>query len=44
MANLIADSGLHFETIETEFNPDQPLILPNGKVEISLFMKTILVL
>lgn len=29
--SLIANSGLHFKTCEVAFNPEEPLLLPNGK-------------
>lgn len=31
MEHLIADSGIHFFTTEVEFNPAEPITLPNGR-------------
>ncbi len=28
---LIANSGLHFKTVEMEINSEEPLVLPEGK-------------
>ena len=39
--SLIADSGLHFKTVEIEFNPDQPLVLKSGKTLKYTFLEAI---
>lgn len=39
--SLIANSGIHFKTIYKELNPDQPLMLPNGKTLKYTFVETI---
>lgn len=31
MIHLISNTGIHFHSCEVEFNPTQPLVLPNGK-------------
>lgn len=41
MDHLIADSGIHFITSELEFNPNEPLVLPSGKVLKYSFVETI---
>lgn len=39
--SLIANSGLHFMTTYLDFNPDQPLMLANGKTLKYTFIETI---
>lgn len=39
--SLIADSGLHFKTVEIEFNPEEPLVLKSGKTLKYTFLETI---
>ena len=41
MDHLIADSGIHFITSELEFNPNEPLVLPSGKVLKYSFVETV---
>lgn len=41
MEHLIADSGIHFITKETEFNPSEPLILNSGKILKYSFCETV---
>lgn len=38
---LIANSGLHFKTVEVEFNPEEPLVLKNGKTLKYTFLEAI---
>ena len=39
--SLIADSGLHFKTVQVDINPDEPLVLPNGKTLKYTFLEAI---
>lgn len=39
--SLIADSGLHFKTVEIEFNPEDPLLLKSGKTLKYTFLEAI---
>ena len=39
--SLIADSGLHFKTIQIELNPEEPLILSDGKTLKYTFLESI---
>lgn len=41
MTRLIANSGLHFTTINVELNPDEPVMLPDGKSLKYTFLETI---
>ena len=39
--SLIANSGLHFKTIELDINPDEPLVLKNGRTLKYTFLETV---
>lgn len=39
--SLIANSGLHFKTIQLDINPDEPLVLSNGKTLKYTFLESI---
>ena len=39
--SLIANSGLHFKTVEIELNPEEPLVLEGGKTLKYTFLETI---
>lgn len=39
--SLIASSGLHFKTVQIEFNPEEPLVLKNGKTLKYTFLESI---
>lgn len=39
--SLIANSGLHFKTLEVTFNPEEPLLLQNGKTLKYTFVETV---
>lgn len=39
--SLIANSGLHFKTINIDLNIDEPLILPNGRTLKYTFLETV---
>lgn len=39
--SLIADSGIHFKTVEREFNADEPLVLDSGRTLKYTFLETI---
>ena len=38
---LIANSGLHFKTVQIEFNPEEPFVLKSGKTLKYTFIETI---
>ena len=39
--SLIANTGLHFKTTEIEFNPEEQLVLPDGKTLKYTFLETV---
>lgn len=39
--SLIANTGLHFKTVFLELNPEEPLLLPNGKTLKYTFLESI---
>lgn len=39
--SLIANSGLHFKTVQIEFNPEEPFVLKSGKTLKYTFIETI---
>lgn len=39
--NLIANTGLHFKSMQIEINPEEPMILPDGKPLRYTFLETI---
>lgn len=39
--SLIANTGLHFKTTQIEINPDEPLLLSNGKTLKYTFLETV---
>lgn len=39
--SLIANSGLHFKTVQLEINPDEPLVLMGGKTLKYSFLETV---
>ncbi len=39
--SLIANSGLHFKTVQIEFNPEEPFVMSNGKTLKYTFLETI---
>lgn len=39
--SLIANSGLHFKTVQIEFNPEEPLVLKSGKTLKYTFIEAI---
>lgn len=39
--SLIANTGLHFKTTQMDINPDEPLVLENGKTLKYTFLETI---
>lgn len=39
--SLIANSGIHFKTLQIDINPEEPLVLPSGKTLKYTFIETI---
>lgn len=39
--SLIANSGLHFKTVQLDLNPDEPLVLPGGKTLKYTFLEAV---
>ena len=39
--SLIANSGLHFKTLQVDINPEEPLLLPDGKTLKYTFLEAI---
>ena len=39
--SLVANTGLHFKTVMLDLNPEEPLVLPNGKTLKYTFLETI---
>lgn len=39
--SLIANTGLHFKTVQIEINPDEPLVFSNGKTLKYTFLETV---
>lgn len=39
--SLIANTGLHFKTVQLDLNPDEPLVLPNGKTLKYTFLEAV---
>lgn len=38
--SLVANTGLHFKTVMLDLNPEEPLVLPNGKTLKYTFLET----